>query len=76
VGRVTDLGRESICAAINADLRHVTLIGHNSPTTGNLNLYECFWKIDILSFNMACESLNLDHYKSSNRREKHKGLCG
>jgi len=40
--KVTDLGREGVCAAINADLRHVTLSGHNSPTAGTLNLYECF----------------------------------
>jgi len=42
MGKVTDLGRESICAVINADLRHMTLSGHNSPTARNLVLYYCF----------------------------------
>ena len=32
VGKDISLGSEGFCAAINADLRHVTLFGHNCQT--------------------------------------------
>ena len=48
-------------------------------TSKRMNVWACkrsSLNLDILSFNMACGSLNLGNHKSSNQREKGKGLCG
>jgi len=42
--KVTDLGRQGVCTAINADLRHVTLSSHNSSTARTMNVYGFFPK--------------------------------